>query len=76
MAIAIRASVTVSIADESNGTCSWIRRDTRVDVSTSLGTTSEGPGSSRTSSKVRPSSPNLSLGPTYGPTGSSSTPPC
>ena len=50
IAIAIRDSVTVSIALDTSG----IRRDSsrvnRVAVSTSLGTTSVSPGSSRTSS--------------------------
>ena len=50
MAIAIRASVTVSIALESSGTASRMRRVSRVLVSTSVGTTSDAPGISRTSS--------------------------
>ena len=59
-ATAIRASVTVSMAEESSGTWTAIRRDTRDDVSTSLGTTSDAAGCSRTSSKVSPSGAKLS----------------
>ena len=59
MAMAIRASVTVSIAEEINGTRSTMLRDSRLVVSTSLGTTSDAPGSSSTSSNVRPSCANL-----------------
>ena len=55
MAIAIRASVTVSIALESSGMGSSMLRVSRVRVSTRLGTTSDSPGWSSTSSKVRPS---------------------
>ena len=50
MAIAIRASVTVSIALETSGTASRIRRVSRLLVSTSAGTTSDAPGISSTSS--------------------------
>ena len=50
MAIAIADSVTVSIAEETNGTAIVIFRVTRVDVSTSDGTTSEASGSNKTSS--------------------------
>ena len=50
MAIAIRDSVTVSIALDTSGTRSDSSRVRRVVVSTSLGTTSVSPGSSRTSS--------------------------
>jgi hypothetical protein len=50
MAIAIRASVTVSIALETSGTLSVMRRVRRLLVSTSVGTMSEAPGISRTSS--------------------------
>src|SRR3954447_15051225 len=59
MAIAIRASVTVSIALESNGVRRVIDLDSRVDVSTSLGITSDAAGSSRTSSNVSPTVPNF-----------------
>ncbi len=50
MAMAIRASVTVSIALDTNGVRSVIRRVSRVEVSTSEGMTSLGAGSSSTSS--------------------------
>ena len=50
MAIPIADSVTVSIAEEANGTASEILRVNQVDVSTSLGTTSEASGRSNTSS--------------------------
>ncbi len=50
MAIAIRASVTVSIAAETIGSRSDTPRVSREVVSTSLGTTSVSFGSSRTSS--------------------------
>ena len=50
IAIAIADSVTVSIADETNGTASEILRVNHVEVSTSDGTTSEASGRSRTSS--------------------------
>ena len=50
IAIAMRASVTVSIALESSGVATVMRRVTREDVSASLGMTSVCPGSSRTSS--------------------------
>jgi hypothetical protein len=50
MAIAMRASVTVSIALESSGTAIRRRRVSRLLVSTSAGTTSDAPGMSRTSS--------------------------
>ncbi len=59
-AIAIRASVTVSIAAERSGISSAIARVSRVAVETSLGSTAESAGTSRTSSKVRPSFANLS----------------
>src|SRR6056297_3223144 len=54
MAIAMRDSVTVSIALETNGIRTAMLRVTLLDVSTSLGTISDAPGSNRTSSKVRP----------------------
>ena len=50
MAIAMRASVTVSMALETSGTASRIRRVSRLLVSTSAGTMSDAPGISRTSS--------------------------
>ena len=50
MAIAIRDSVTVSIAAETSGMRSEISRVSRAVVSTSDGITSVSPGSSRTSS--------------------------
>ena len=53
MAMAIRASVTVSMAEESSGTLSVSRRLSRAVVSASPGMTSEWAGSSSTSSKVR-----------------------
>jgi hypothetical protein len=55
MAMAIRASVTVSIALDSSGMESSTLRLSRVIVLTRLGTTSDSPGCSRTSSNVRPS---------------------
>ena len=55
IAIAIADSVTVSIADETNGTDKEIVRVSHVPVFTSLGTTSEASGSNKTSSYVRPS---------------------
>src|SRR4051794_1142343 len=60
IAIAIRASVTVSMALESNGVRKRSERDNRVEVSTSLGMTSEAAGCSSTSSKVSPSGANFS----------------
>ncbi|CNK98376.1 Uncharacterised protein [Mycobacterium tuberculosis] len=50
MAIAMRDSVTVSIALESSGVATEMRRVIRDDVSASLGMTSVCPGSSSTSS--------------------------
>ena len=50
IAIAMRASVTVSIALESSGVATEMRRVTRDEVSASLGITSVCPGRSRTSS--------------------------
>ena len=55
IAMAIRASVTVSIAELTRGTRSRILRVSWLAVSAVAGTTSEAAGSSRTSSKVRPS---------------------
>ncbi len=54
MAIAMRASVTVSIALETSGICTVMFRVTRDAVLTSLGTTSDSAGTSSTSSNVRP----------------------
>jgi hypothetical protein len=50
IAMAIRASVTVSIAEENSGSRIEISRVSRAVVSTSLGMTSVSPGNSRTSS--------------------------
>ena len=50
MAIAIRASLTVSIAADSSGVATVMRRVTRDDVSASEGMTSVCPGRSSTSS--------------------------
>ena len=50
IAIAIADSVTVSIADETKGTEREIVRVSQVPVFTSLGTTSEASGRSKTSS--------------------------
>ena len=54
MAMAMRDSVTVSMAAEMMGTLSRSSRVSWVDVSTADGITSEASGMSRTSSKVRP----------------------
>jgi hypothetical protein len=55
MAIAILASVTVSIADATIGRLRRMVRVSRVAMTTSLGSTSERPGRNSTSSKVSPS---------------------
>src|SRR5258705_13862616 len=55
IAIAIRDSVTVSIAELTSGTLSRILRVSWLEVSAVAGTTSEAAGSSRTSSNVSPS---------------------
>ncbi len=55
IAIASRASVTVSIAEERIGRLSRIERVSRVETSTPLGMTVEWPGRSSTSSNARPS---------------------
>ena len=55
MAMAIRDSVTVSIAELTSGTFSRILRVSWLEVSAVAGTTSEAAGSSSTSSKVSPS---------------------
>src|SRR5688500_5380030 len=63
----MRASVTVSIAAETIGISSAIVRVRRLAVTTSFGRTADSAGTSRTSSKVRPSFANLSCGsPKYG----------
>src|SRR5499426_92453 len=59
MATAIRASVTVSIAEETSGRRSVIPRLSLAAVSASPGRISEWAGSSRTSSKVNAGGPNL-----------------
>ncbi len=58
--MAMRASVTVSIAAETSGISSAIVRVRRLAVATSFGRTADSAGRSRTSSKVRPSFANLS----------------
>src|SRR6266404_806201 len=58
-AIAMRASVTVSIAAETTGTSSTIVRVSRVAVETAFGRTDDSAGTSRTSSKVSPSFANF-----------------
>jgi hypothetical protein len=70
MAIAIRASVTVSMAEDSSGTRRVMLRESRLEVSTSLGTTSDASGSSSTSSKVRPTIANFSGTPAASSVGS------
>ena len=55
MAIAIAASVTVSIAALTSGMFNATRREKRVVTSASRGRKSEAPGIRRTSSKVYPS---------------------
>jgi hypothetical protein len=50
IAMAMRASVTVSMALDRRGTASRMRRVTQLLVSTSVGTMSDAPGMSRTSS--------------------------
>ena len=59
IAMAMRASVTVSMAAETSGIRSVMLRVSRVLVSTSLGTTSDSDGCSSTSSNVSPSVANL-----------------
>ena len=59
IAIAMRASVTVSMAEDTSGVRSVMLRVSRVVVSTSLGSWSETAGWSSTSSKVRPRGANL-----------------
>ena len=50
MAMAMRASVTLSIAADSSGMLTRTLREMRDEVSTALGSTSDAPGSSSTSS--------------------------
>ncbi len=61
IAIAIAVSVTVSIAAVIRGVLRRIVLVRLVETSTLLGSTSDSPGIRRTSSKVSPSLPNLSL---------------
>lgn len=58
--MAMRDSVTVSIAELTSGTRRRMSRVSWLDVSTWLGMTSDAAGSSSTSSKVRPSMATLS----------------
>src|SRR4051794_11777480 len=60
IAIAIRDSVTVSMGEDSSGTRSEIRLETREVGSAAEGMTSLSCGTSRTSSKVRPRAANFS----------------
>ena len=60
MAIAMRASVTVSMLALSMGTFNLISLVRKVETLTSLGTTEDLPGIRSTSSKVRPVLANLS----------------
>ena len=55
MAMAMRASVTVSIAEDRSGMFMRIERVTKVDVSASEGSTLDAAGTRRTSSNVRAS---------------------
>ena len=68
MAMASRASVTVSMAEETMGTLSVIVRVKRLLTSTWPGMNSEWPGRSRTSSKVSASGKvwAADMGPTPG----------
>lgn len=69
MAMAMRDSVTVSMAAESSGTLTEIRLVSRDVVDASLGMTSVCPGRSMTSSYVSPMNPNgsgWSMGPLRG----------
>src|SRR5690606_15669836 len=61
MAMAMRASVTVSMAADTRGMLSRILRVSRVETSTSRGSTCECAGTSSTSSNVKASGPNLSF---------------
>ena len=59
IAMASGASVTVSIAADTTGMLSWIFGVSRAAVLTSLGSTLDSAGSSRTSSNVSPSLANF-----------------
>ena len=61
MAMASRLSVTVSMAAETSGMLRAISRVNLVAVLTWVGITSDGPGSSKTSSKVSPSRISMRL---------------
>jgi hypothetical protein len=58
IAMARRASVTVSIAADMSGMARSMSRVSMVDVDTWAGITSEAAGTRQTSSKVRPICPN------------------
>ncbi len=60
MAMAIRDSVTLSMAADSMGMFTRTLREMSDEVSTALGSTSDAPGSSSTSSYVSPSVANFS----------------
>ncbi len=60
--MAVRCSVTVSIGDETSGIFMRMPGVSCAERSTSVGCTDEGPGSSNTSSKVRPSRIETPLG--------------
>jgi hypothetical protein len=55
MQMAVRCSVTVSIGEDTSGIFMRMPGVSCAERSTSLGCTDEGPGTRRTSSKVRPS---------------------
>ncbi len=78
MAMAMRASVTVSMAAVSSGTEMRTLRVSCEEVSTSDGITSDSPGRSSTSSKVRPSGMALAapIGTVVPPTRSPAAPSC
>src|SRR5699024_1374584 len=59
MAIAIRASVTVSMAAEASGTFSATLRENLLEVPTAPGSTSDSTGNNTTASNVSPSIANL-----------------
>ena len=61
MAMARRFSVTVSMAEDTRGMFRTILRVSRLWVLASVGMTADGPGSSKTSSKVRPSRISIGL---------------
>ena len=62
MAMARRASVTVSMAADMSGMASAMSLVRRVEVDTCAGTTSDAAGTRQTSSKVSPICPNLASG--------------